>query len=85
LKNHANVVITTSSNHAILPLSQFFTHGGGKWAALPGFNSLSPEIALPFFTPYSVNSGQEFRVWYGEDLVDFYDGRVCSEVYALYL
>lgn len=28
LKNHVNVVITTSSHHAILPLSQFFTHGG---------------------------------------------------------
>jgi len=89
LKNHVNVVITTSSNHAILPLSQVFTHGDGKWAELPGFNSLSPEIVLPFFTAYSVNSGQEFRVWYGEDLVDFYeadnDGRVCSEVYALCL
>lgn len=89
LKNHVNVVITTSSNHEILPLSQFFTHGGGKWSELPGYNSLSPEIVLPFFTSYSVNSGQEFRVWYGEDLLNWYeadnDGRVCSEVYALYL
>ena len=89
LKNHVNVVITTSSNYIILPLSQFFTYSGGKWSEIPGYNSLSPEIILPFFSPYPVSSGQQLRLWYGEDLVDWYEadnaGRVCADVYALYV
>ena len=88
LKNHFNVVVTTSSNHIILPLSQFFTWSGGKWYELPGYNSLSPDLVLPFYSSYSVTSGQQFHLWYGEDLVNWYEsdntGRVCCDVYALY-
>ncbi|KAL9960940.1 hypothetical protein ACROYT_G034448 [Oculina patagonica] len=88
--SYINVVITASDNHIILPLSQFFTHGGGgTWFKLPGYTTLSPEIVLPFFSPYWVNSGQEFRLWYGEDLVAHNEtnngGRVCSDVYTLYV
>ncbi|KAL9968138.1 hypothetical protein ACROYT_G026472 [Oculina patagonica] len=89
LKNHVNVVITTSSNHAILPLSQFVTQAAGMWSEIPGYNSMSPEIALPFFSLYSVHSGQQLRLWYGEDLAAWYEddngGRVCCDVYALYV
>ncbi len=88
VKNHVNVVITTSSNHVIVPPSEFFTFGNGKWSEIPGYNSMSPEIVLPSFSPYSVRSGDQFRLWYGEDLVNFTEhdngGRVCADVYALY-
>ncbi|KAL9960943.1 hypothetical protein ACROYT_G034451, partial [Oculina patagonica] len=54
LRKFVNVVITTSNNEVILPLSQFITnthvHTAGKWAVIPGYNSMSPEIVLPFFS-----------------------------------
>ena len=92
LKNHVDVVITTSRNHILLPPSQFFTFhsGAGKWSEIPGYNSYSPEIVLSFFShPYWVYSGQQLRLWYGEDLVNYAEGdnggRVCADVYALYV
>ncbi|KAL9960944.1 hypothetical protein ACROYT_G034452 [Oculina patagonica] len=88
VKNHVNVVITTSSNHVIVPPSEFFTFGNGKWSEIPGYNSMSPEIVLPSFSPFSVRSDDQFRLWYGDDLVNFTEhdngGRVCADVYALY-
>jgi len=74
-----------------MPPNPFFTYSGGsgKWSELPGYNSFSPEIILPRFSPYSVSSGQELRLWYGEDLENFTEsdngGWVCSDVYALYV
>ena len=92
LKKHVDPVITTRSNQILLPLSPFFTHrvhGRGKWSELPGYNSRSKEIVLPFFSPYSVRSGQQFRLWYGEDLAGYTEGdnggNVCCDVYALYI
>ena len=86
---HVAPVITKSNNQVILPLSQFFTYGAGKWSQIPGYNSLSPEIVLSFFAPYSVSSGQQLRLWYGEDLVAYTEGdnggKVCCDVYALYV
>ncbi|KAL9960949.1 hypothetical protein ACROYT_G034458 [Oculina patagonica] len=89
VKNKVNVVITTSSNHIVLPPRQFFS-GGGKWSYIPGYNSHSPEIILSFFShPYWVYKGRQFRVWYGEDLVNYTEsdngGKVCADVYALYV
>ena len=85
---HVATVITKSNNEVILPLNQFFTFGHGKWSQIPGYNSLSPEIVLSFSSPYSVSSGQQLRLWYGEDLVAYTengnDGNVCCDVYALY-
>ncbi|KAL9986697.1 hypothetical protein ACROYT_G000876 [Oculina patagonica] len=91
LQNQVNVVITTSTNQIILPLSQFIQGSGaaGKWSEIPGYNSMSPEIVLPFFSPYTVSLGQQLRLWYGEDLVAYHEGdnvgRVCCDVYALYV
>ena len=90
VKHHVSLAITTSSNALLMPPSQFFTFqgGAGRWAELPGYNSLSPEIILPRFSSYSVSSGQELRLWYGEDLVDHTEsdnaGLVCSNVSVLY-
>ena len=91
LKNHVSLAITTSSNALLMPPNPFFTFSGGagKWSELPEYNSFSPEIILPRFSPYSVSSGQELRLWYGEDLVDYAEtdngGLVCCNVYVLYV
>ena len=88
-----DVVITTSGNDVILPPSQFITGPTRsqqlKWAKVPGYNSLSPELILSVYShPRSVSSGQELRLWYGEDLVNSSEGdnggKACCDVYALY-
>lgn len=49
----------------------------------------SPELVLSFFHPYSVHSGQELRLWYGEDFMNISEadngGRACVDIYALYV
>ena len=84
-----NIVITTASNRILLPPSQFIVHNGAKWFNLPGYTSVSPELVLSFFNPYSVSPGQELRLWYGEDLMNTYEGdnggRVCVDIYGLYV
>ena len=87
-----NVVITTSYNHILLPPTQFmtFAHSAGKWSKVPGYNSFSKEIVLSRFYPsFYVNYGYVFHLWYGEDLVNYTesdnDGKVCVDVYILYV
>ena len=92
-RDKVNVVITTSSNHIILPPNQFLSRGWlgiGKWHDILGYNSWSPELVLSVFShPLWVSSGQQLRVWYGEDLVDYLEndngGKVCCDVYARYV
>ena len=90
VKNHVDVTITTSSNSILFPPNVFFTvRAFEAWSELPGYNSFSPEIILPRFSPYSVNSGQELRLWFGQDLVNSAEsdngGLVCCNVYVLYV
>lgn len=84
-----NVVITTAANHVLLPPSQIIVHQGAKWSRVPGYTSVSPELVLSFFNPYSVQSGQELRLWYGEDLVNVSEGdnggTACIDIYAIYV
>jgi len=89
VKDHVGVVITNSTSYIITPQSPFLkSTPPGKFSNLPRFKSFSPEIILPRFSPFPVISGEELRLWYGEDLVGFTehdnDGRVCCNVYALY-
>lgn len=84
-----NVAITNSDDNVLLPPHEFVFHHS-QWANIPNYNSLSGELILSFFShPYSVTSRQELRVWYGEDLVGHTEqdngGRVCSDVYALFV
>ena len=90
LKDLVDVVVTWSNNQIILPASQFIGNRAGKWSKLPGYNSFSPEIILSVFsTPLSVSAQTQLRVWYAEDLVNYTegdnDGRVCADVYVLYV
>ncbi|XP_022802496.1 uncharacterized protein LOC111340002 [Stylophora pistillata] len=72
-----DVVITTSDNKIILPPGEFIklSHQAGKWARVPGYNSVSKEIVrTPFTEPYPVLAGQQLRLWYGEDLQNSTEG-----------
>ena len=89
LNTQVNAVITDSSNHILLPPIQFQKISYSKWYRVPGYNSLSPELVLHFFTsPKWVHPNQELRVWYGENLVKQNGdngGKVCADVYALFV
>ena len=87
--NHVDAVITRSDDEVPLPPSQFNTFGKGKWSEIPGYNSNSPSLVMSAFSPPTgdVRAGDELRVWYGEDLVNWTehdnDGEVCCDVYTL--
>ena len=90
LNTQVNAVITDSDNHILPPPIQFQKISNLKWYRVPGYNSLSPELVLPFFTsPRRVHRKQELRVWYGENLVNLSEGdnegKVCADVYALFV
>lgn len=88
-----NVVVTNSRNAVLLPPRKFLSKDPFlarlKWSVIPGYNSFSPELVLPFSpSPFVVYSPQELRLWYGEDLMDFAEednrGSLCVLVYALF-
>lgn len=83
---YVGVVITTSRNHILLPPSRF-NRRVGKWSKIPGYNSFSSEIVLKSSRPHSIYKGKGFRVWFGEDLVNYTEGdnagKVCFDVYIL--
>ena len=84
------VAITNSTNDLLLPTSHFLITGETMWYRIPGYHSLSPELVLSFFSnPHSMSSGEELRLWYGEDLLDYTehdnDGKACCDVYALFV
>ena len=90
LKDLVNVVITRSSNYILLPPNQFIGNRAGKWSKVPGYNSFSPEIVLSVFShPNYMFARTQLRLWYGEDLVNYTEGdnggRVCTDVYLLYV
>ena len=84
-----NVVITNSDNQVILPPSEFIVNDGAKWSKIPGYDSLSTELVLSFFSPSHVGYHQELRVWYGEDLMNAGEGdnggTACVDVYAIFV
>lgn len=61
-----------------------------KRYSIPGIGSNSNELTFNNLTePMRVSTGQEFRVWYGEDLKGVSEqnngGKTCMDVYALYV
>lgn len=56
---------------------------------IPGYDYNSDEIILPDISPVmSVEVGEEFRVWYGQDLINGHEennsGKTCADVYLYY-
>jgi len=80
-----NTFLTNSTNAVVFPQIS-----GINSYTLPGIWSNSTELTFKNLTvPLSVSKGQEFRVWYGEDLKDESEtdngGRACMDIYALYV
>lgn len=89
VKQKISIAITTSANHILLPASQLIPDAS-LWSTIPGYDSQSPELVLTFFNhPRQMTSGQELRLWYGEDLASYTEGdnggRVCCDVYGLFI
>ena len=77
--------ITDASNVVLVNNLDSSVHGCYQ---LPGFDHNSPEIELSLSCPIGVRAGQEFRIWYGEDLYNKDDsdnhGKSCVDVYGFY-
>ncbi|XP_022787214.1 uncharacterized protein LOC111327321 [Stylophora pistillata] len=62
----------------------------GIYYSLPGYNEDSRELKFNnFSSPKTVTEGQEFQIWYGEDLKDCTeddnDGQSCVDIHGLYV
>ena len=88
VRDQVGVVITNFRDVILTPQRPFLKNDPGKFSVLPGFKSSSSRIILPLFSLYQLASGEELRLWYGEDLANHTEtnngGRVCCNVYALY-
>ena len=78
--------ITDASNVCLVNNLNSSAHGCYQ---LPGFDHNSPEIELNLSSPIGVRAGQEFRIWYGEDLKNLNDddnafNKSCVDVYGFY-
>ena len=79
-------VITTAGNDIILP-SNYTSHDA---YTLEGYTSTSPELVFPNASqPGLVTRGQEFRIWFVEDLGDYSEqdnsGESCADVFLFYV
>ena len=77
--------LTDDNNAAVFPRNSEINR-----YQLPGIRSDSTELTFNNLTvPLRVATGQEFRVWYVEDLKDNSEsdngGQTCMDVYALYV
>ncbi|XP_031559477.1 uncharacterized protein LOC116295712 isoform X1 [Actinia tenebrosa] len=80
-------IITDHQDHKILPKDEFIKSFVSLSYSLPGITSQSPELLFTnFTTPMNVTAVQEFRIWYGQDLVNKSEsnneGNACVEVYV---
>jgi len=83
--------ITDNANNVIFPTSSTYTPGKieNKRYIVKGYHGKSPRLAyLDLGSEVYVLKGQELRIWYFEDLVNFYSsdnsGRHCVNVYVRY-
>lgn len=74
---------TTSNTVILLPESQ------EQWYKLPGYTPTSKEnLFTDLKNPLILSSGQELRIWYGEDLFNrrphehYNSGTTCGDVYV---
>ena len=82
---HLLTFVTDTSNEIIFPLVSKI-----KPYKISGIWSNSTELIFNnLAVPVRVSAGQQFRVWYGEDLKDVSEhdngGETCMDSYALYV
>ncbi|XP_022801850.1 uncharacterized protein LOC111339452 [Stylophora pistillata] len=79
-----DTILTDKDNNVVFPEDHNATY-----YQLPGFTGNSPELVLSFTIPLLVTAGQEYRLWYWEDLVNHNDennnpGPSCMKVIYLF-
>ena len=84
---YLGTVVTDGQNNRIVP-PQSVVLNSGRYVH-PGYHSNSPEIVFSnHCSPLLVSSGQEFRIWYLEDLINDTEsdngGQACVDVYVQY-
>ena len=87
-------IITSSQSERLLPKDDFFLEGidcNNTFYGLPGQTADSPELLFDnFSTPLHVSVGQEFQIWFTEDLYkcghkDNGLGKTCVLVLGLFV
>ena len=63
-------LITDDQNNVVFPEN----YHGQVYYKFAGFTSSSPELLFTFAIPLKVTAGQEYRMWYSEDLVSSIEG-----------
>lgn len=82
--------MTDDVNTRIIPSADYqLLYASAVRYAIPGYSPSSPEIVFPEISPpLSVSKGKEFRLWFGQDLLDSGEannvGPTCVLTYFLY-
>ncbi|XP_068757776.1 uncharacterized protein [Montipora capricornis] len=83
-----NVVIADKHNNVIFPLKRFIKHSAGMWYNMSMVDEKHTDelVFSNFEYPLYVERHMELRIWYGEDLKNWFEkdnqGRVCVDVYG---
>ena len=93
--NRLGTIITNSHSERLLPKDDYFFLEGSPcnnhYYGLPGQTADSPELLFDnFSTPLHVSVGQEFQIWFTEDLykcghADNGLGKTCALVLGLFV
>ena len=79
-------LITDSEDQLIFPHNIKWISEVAFLYSLQNFNPNSRFIVLERKTPYELSQDAELRVWYSEDLKDFFtwdnSGKTCIDIYA---
>lgn len=84
--SNLHTLITDDQNSVVFPEN----YNDQDSYTLPGFTSNSPELLFTFSISLEVTAGQEYRVWYTEDLFhpfiedDNYTGSTCMRVIVIF-
>ena len=84
---HKLLTVITYRNKTVLPLAEFAKVDYSY--QLDGAHVNSPTLVFNLLpTPLVVSIGQQFLIWYGQDLANYTEynnaGETCADVYALY-
>ena len=88
--------ITDSQTNRLLPKEEFLADPSSSNCLvrasykLPGLNPDSPELLFDNFTvPLHVLAGEQFQIWFAEDLTGCWEGdnagQTCAQVYGLFV
>ncbi|XP_022786446.1 uncharacterized protein LOC111326661 [Stylophora pistillata] len=83
-KSHLHTILTDKDDNTVFPEDRI-----ARKYKLSGFTKNSNELVFTFTTPLMVTAGQEYRVWYLQDLNDKYEsnnnpGPSCMKVIYLF-